>query len=770
MLTVGAQAISGSIISGEANAKWQSYKFSYGSFGNPTAIYVSGSDKNTPGNIDGDMRLVWYQYEDGVNNGRVRRMNYGNGAYVDYTYDLFDRVIKEAYNDGTEYHYFYDTEGNLSRQCCVENGSVTEVYVFEYDSLGRLIRSKQTSDGTLQDGTVDEGTTVQRTEHLYDNENRITSQSWQLGTRTYSESYTYNDDVSTNTGSIKDGSPATMTISPLGKTLSFTYDSLKHLSKVTVPGIYTRQYSYRGLTSTRSTNQISRVSYTLGSNTTAGLYYDYTYDSAGNITQIKQNGTQIAAYEYDEQGQLLEETRDGVTYRYTYDTAGNILDVTVSGIYSSYKAFTYGNDTWKDLLTTIKIGSTSQSISYDASGNPTNWYNGNTLTNLTWSKGRQLTNLNKGTTAISYTYDMSGIRSSKTVDGATYNYITQNGQVVRQTWGSNILDIVYDNNSQPFALCYSNNNGESFTTFYYVLNAQGEVVRLVNSSGTTYASYEYDAWGKIVDQQSYNSNFPYLHIVNPIRYRGYYYDTETGFYYVSSRYYDPEIGRWINADTTDVLTATPMGLTDKNLFAYCDNNPVMRADYGGDFWHIVVGAAAGALIGGVVKAVSNAIEGKSLTDGLATAMLAGAASGALASTGVGIVGMVAGNAAISMAENAANQVIENKGFNNFDVGDMLIDGAIGGVSGALGGAGKGTKHLTNLGKQTVKRTFNATTHKGLKAGLKEAGKAFAYYGKNSAKYYKTFVKGLPSDFISTVGTTIASSNYMKYQYRRIFGR
>ena len=101
---------------------------------------------------------------------------------------------------------------------------------------------------------------------------------------------------------------------------------------------------------------------------------------------------------------------------------------------------------------------------------------------------------------------------------------------------------------------------------------------------------------------------------------------------------------------------------------------------------------------------------------------------------------------------------------------MLIDGAIGGVSGALGGAGKGTKHLTNLGKQTVKRTFNATTHRGLKAGLKEAGKAFAYYGKNSAKYYKTFVKGLPSDFISTVGTTIASSNYMKYQYRRIFGR
>ena len=333
---------------------------------------------------------------------------------------------------------------------------------------------------------------------------------------------------------------------------------------------------------------------------------------------------------------------------------------------------------------------------------------------------------------------------------------------MRQTGGGNTIDFLYDENGSVYSIVC---NG---TQYYLVKNLQGDVTQIRSVYGTVLVEYAYDAWGNVLDiSGTYAST---LGQNNPIRYRGYYYDSETGFYYISSRYYDPEIGRWINADTTDILTATPMGLTDKNLFAYCDNNPVMRADHGGDFWHIVVGAAVGALIGGVVKAVSNAIEGKSLTDGLATAMLAGAASGALASTGVGIVGMVAGNAAISMAENAADQVIENKGFNNFDVGDMLIDGAIGGVSGALGGAGKGTKHLTNLGKQTVKRTFNATTNKGLRAGLKEAGKAFAYYGKNSAKYYKTFVKGLPSDFISTVGTTIASSNYMKYQYRRIFGR
>ena len=371
-----------------------------------------------------------------------------------------------------------------------------------------------------------------------------------------------------------------------------------------------------------------------------------------------------------------------------------------------------------------------------------------------------------------YTYNADGIRTSKTVNGVKHIYHLSGTQILSEEWTEgnvqHILIFVYDASGNPIGMSHYE-NGAQRGTYVFVKNIQGDIIGIYDDEGTCLVTYTYDAWGNVTVSYS-NGGASTAARYNPLRYRGYYYDTETGLYYVSSRYYDPEIGRFINADTTDILTATPMGLTDKNLFAYCDNNPVMRADHGGDFWHIVVGAAVGALIGGVVKAVSNAIEGKSLTDGLATAMLAGAASGALASTGVGIVGMVAGNAAISMAENAADQVIENKGFNNFDVGDMLIDGAIGGVSGALGGTGKGTKHLTNLGKQTVKRTFNATTNKGLRAGLKEAGKAFAYYGKNSAKYYKTFVKGLPSDFISTVGTTIASSNYMKYQYRRIFGR
>ena len=123
------------------------------------------------------------------------------------------------------------------------------------------------------------------------------------------------------------------------------------------------------------------------------------------------------------------------------------------------------------------------------------------------------------------------------------------------------------------------------------------------------ASYEYNAFGELINSSGKSS----ILNTNPLRYRGYYYDPETGLLYVGSRYYDPVIGRFINADTTDILTASLESPNyDKNLFAYCDNNPVMRADRGGEFWHIVAGAVVGAVIGGVAKVVSNVIEKKIL--------------------------------------------------------------------------------------------------------------------------------------------------------------
>ena len=155
-----------------------------------------------------------------------------------------------------------------------------------------------------------------------------------------------------------------------------------------------------------------------------------------------------------------------------------------------------------------------------------------------------------------------------------HDYITQNSKVVRETVRTNgtvtaVMDFIYDESGTPFALKYSTNGGSSFTTYYYVMNLQGDVVKLVNASGTAYATYTYNAWGEVLTATGSMAS------INPLRYRGYYYDTETGFYYLQSRYYDPITHRFINADS---YASTGQGFVSTNMFVYCGNNPVIFDD------------------------------------------------------------------------------------------------------------------------------------------------------------------------------------------------
>ena len=198
---------------------------------------------------------------------------------------------------------------------------------------------------------------------------------------------------------------------------------------------------------------------------------------------------------------------------------------------------------------------------------------------------------------------MAGVCSSKTVGSTTYKYDTLSGKVMRQSWGSNVIDFVYDENNQPYAMRY---NG---TVYYYLLNAQGDVVGLLNSSGAIAAKYTYDPWGKVTVQNpsgTTNTSSSFIGNINPLRYRGYYYDTETGFYYLQSRYYDPAICRFINADefvTTDVTS-----LLGGNMFAYCLNNPVNMIDCEGE--------SPANIIGGIIGGVAGAGLGILLSDQL----------------------------------------------------------------------------------------------------------------------------------------------------------
>ena len=159
----------------------------------------------------------------------------------------------------------------------------------------------------------------------------------------------------------------------------------------------------------------------------------------------------------------------------------------------------------------------------------------------------------------------------------THEYLTLNGKVARETIRTNntltaVLDFVYDESGKPFALKYST-DGTTFDTYYYVLNLQGDVVKLIHYiPGFEYesvATYEYDAWGNV-------SSSGRLAEINPLRYRGYYYDNETGFYYLQSRYYDPANRRFINADCyTSTNNSNEIAC---NMFTYCYNNPITYHD------------------------------------------------------------------------------------------------------------------------------------------------------------------------------------------------
>ena len=273
--------------------------------------------------------------------------------------------------------------------------------------------------------------------------------------------------------------------------------------------------------------------------------------------------------------------------------------------------------------------------------------------------------------------------------------------IFRETIGSGssatIMDFIYDNQGLPFALNYSTNNGSSFTTYYYVLNLQGDVVKLVDGGGTSVASYAYDAWGKILSSSGSKAE------INPLRYRGYYYDTETGFYYLQSRYYDPVTHRFINADAPEYSEIAADSLDDTNLFAYCSNNPVMRVDETGELcsWlKKTIAAVAIVVAVAVVAAVTVATAGSCTA---VAAIAVGAAKGAA-------IGMVVGGAT-GAAQGAISHRRKTGSWKGAGQAALegMGDGALtGAITGAIQGGMSGYANHLRYGSCFVAGTLVAT--------------------------------------------------------------
>ncbi len=200
----------------------------------------------------------------------------------------------------------------------------------------------------------------------------------------------------------------------------------------------------------------------------------------------------------------------------------------------------------------------------------------------------------------------------------------------------------------------------------------GNILALLDGSGNVVVQYKYDAWGNhTVTDANGNAITDADHIgnLNPFRYRGYYFDRETGFYFLQSRYYDPEVGRFLNMDSIEY--ADPESVNGINLYAYCGNNPVMGYDPDGTWdWLRAIAIAALAVVAvAAIAAITVA------TGGAATPVIAGAVIGA----------------GISGASSAVSQLATT---GTIDAGQLIVDMSIGAVSGAFGGSAIGVGGMT----------------------------------------------------------------------------
>ena len=280
---------------------------------------------------------------------------------------------------------------------------------------------------------------------------------------------------------------------------------------------------------------------------------------------------------------------------------------------------------------------------------------------FSWVFGRSLYTVNIGDTEIWYAYDQEGIRTSKTI-GNTYTkyHIIDGIMYGEQTTGANGTTEIfyfYDNNDRMYGFSY---NG---TMYYYQFNLQGDVTGIYDANGQLVVEYKYDAWGKVLSVTGSLANA--IGQANPMRYRGYYYDNETGFYYLNTRYYDPEVGRFINADSV----LDNRGVNTINMFAYCGNNPVNNIDSDGKW---IIGTIVGGVIGGLAGGLGALVSGKSVAAGVITGAATGAALGAVVdivtsaglSTGVSLAIIGAASGVISGAGNVGNQYLNYKWGNN----------------------------------------------------------------------------------------------------------
>ena len=488
------------------------------------------------------------------NNGKLTSSTYGNGATVNYFYDNLDRIVSLRYNNNeqTAFNYTYNRFGSVSAITDTASG-IAKIY--DYDTVGRLISAR------TENGTND----VFRTHYTYDGLSRLDTlkyvYSTAAGTRyTHEYSATYGEDSRVNTFGLNGIFSITPTFDGLGR------QSSRVLKNGSGAQVEKEDYAFiAGAGGNNATTTLIGSATYYGAGTT-GTQYSYEYDKTGNLTAIKKNGTTLHTYTYDSLGQLTSwyNAATDKTVRYGYYKGGNLKNIydgedTVSFVYNN-------GDGIADRLMVYD----GQLLSYDDIGNPLNFRDG---ISMTWKNGRQLATLTNGQTSASYDYDESGIRTKKTVNGVTTTFQLDGSKIVSENRNGTVQSYFYDENGSVLGIVYGGEN------YYFRKNFRGDVLAILTASGEVVVEYSYDPWGNILAVTGTLAST--LGADNPFRYRGYYYDTESCFYYLNSRYYDAKVCRFVNADL--VVAGVGGDLRGYNLYTYCFNNPVNRRDLSGNW-------------------------------------------------------------------------------------------------------------------------------------------------------------------------------------------
>lgn len=510
-----------------------------------TYTYYSTGEKETETfdiyeynyNVKGNLTKV---YIDGVNT-------------LTYNYDKDYNLTSEVYANGQSIRYEYDNNGNLARQ--YHNNDTLAYVTYSYNSDNELTQ-KINSDTGLK--------------YIYSEDNNVSV--YKISDNTLVHSYTEAETEADEENDVEAETDVTethfgATYSSITKDCSTSYTNDNNIV----------EYSY-----TQNDNAVD--SDTVKYNNSNVLNANYTYDNFGNITKKDYGNSKSVANTYDTNYRITSTTYNSRTYNYTYDVnsqltavngtnysasyvydnRGNITNKTVNGTSTT---FDYSNDGWHDRLTSVN----GTKLTYDA--------NGNVLTygdkSFTWSSGRNLSSITDGDNIYTYTYDETGIRTSKTINGVTTRYNTKDGIILSQTDGTNTMYFQYNKIGIPLGFILNN------TQYFYMTNQMGDVIAITDTAGTIVGNYEYDEWGNTLNASSND-----ITSINPLRYRGYYYDNESGYYYLQSRYYDTNICRFINSD--DISYVDKNAKLSTNIYSYCMNNSVNAVDPDGHFIILII--------------------------------------------------------------------------------------------------------------------------------------------------------------------------------------